>query len=104
MTPEELLSIDARKVRRLQLIVDFAKNLLYQTDEGIERDFALVDSVRKNSISLFPDNELTFFMIYYPRLLRVLVEKYGIEAEYYSHPLNIKFEEFFGGGKNANIQ
>jgi len=98
-----MLNIDAKKARRLQLIVDFAKDLLYQTNEGIERDFKLVDSVRKNSIALFPGDEMTFFMIYYPRLRRVLVEKYGLEAEYYSHPLNFKFEEYFGGIGNENI-
>lgn len=103
MIPEEILNLDAKKARRLQLIVDFTKDLLYQTNEGIERDFKLVDFVRRNSVALFPGDEMTFFLIYYPRLRRVLVEKYGIEAEYYSHPLNIKFEEYFGGTDNENI-
>lgn len=103
MIPEEIYSLDAKKARRLQLIVDFTQSLLYQTNEGIERDFKLIDSVRRNSVALFPGNEMTFFLIYYPRLRRILVEKYGLEAEYYSHPLNFKFEEYFGGTDNENI-
>jgi hypothetical protein len=54
--------------------------------------------------ALFPGMEKTFFLIYFPRLRRVLVEKYGFEAEFYAHPLNTKFEEYFGGAKNEHIQ
>lgn len=109
MRSEEIISNeaykqDAAKTRRLQLIVDFTRNLLYQTNDGIENDFQLVETVRQNSVALFPDKEKTFFLIYYPRLRRVLIEKYGYTAEFYAHPLNTKFEEYFGGTNNAHLQ
>jgi hypothetical protein len=100
----EAYKLDATKTRRLQLMVDFTRNLLYQTNDGIENDFQLVETVRRNSVTLFPDKEKTFFLIYYPRLRRVLIEKYGYTAEFYAHPLNTKFEEYFGGIKNEHIQ
>jgi hypothetical protein len=104
ITSDELYKQDAKNTRRLQLIVDFTRSLLYQTNEGIEHDFQLVETVRRNSVALFPDMEKTFFLIYYPRLRRILVEKYGSEAEFYAHPLNTKFEEYFGGVTNEHIQ
>ena len=104
ITSDESYKQDATKTRRLQLIVDFTRNLLYQTIEGIEHDFQLVETVRRNSVALFPGREKTYFLIYYPRLRRVLVEKYGFEAEFYAHPLNMKFEEYFGEVNNEHIQ
>ena len=104
ITSDESFKQDATNTRRLQLIVDFTRSLLYQTDEGIEHDFQLVETVRRNSVVLFPGKEKTFFLIYFPRLRRVLVEKYGFEAEFYAHPLNTKFEEYFGGANNEYIQ
>lgn len=101
---DEMQKQDALKTRRLQLIVDFTKSLLYQTNDGIDHDFQLVEMVRRNSMSLFPGMEKTFFLIYYPRFRRILVEKYGLKAEFYDHPLNTKFEEYFGGVNNEHIQ
>jgi hypothetical protein len=103
MATDKDILCEKERARRLRFIVDFTKSLLYQTNDGLEYDYSLIDSVRKNAQHLFPNKEKTFFLIYFPRLRRVLVEKYGIEAEYYDHPLNIKFEEYFGGAnENAN--
>jgi|GEM_PF-960048 len=103
MTDKEY-SFWEERAKRLRFIVDFTKNLLYQTDEGIEYDYKLIDGVRENARQLFPSKEKTFFMIYYPKLRRVLVEKYGVGAEYYDHPLNTKFEEYFGSSADNKNQ
>jgi hypothetical protein len=94
---------DDRKARLLRYIVDFTISMIYQSDEGIEKDFSLVDGVRDKAVRFFPGKEKTFFLIYYPRFRRVLVEKYGVKAEYYDHQLNKKFEEYFGGAKNDKV-
>jgi hypothetical protein len=92
-----------RKAQLLRYIVDFTISLIYQSGDGIENDFRLVDAVREKTVKFFPGKEKTFFLIYYPRFRRVLVEKYGLKAEYYDHQLNKKFEEYFGGAKDDKV-
>jgi hypothetical protein len=100
MTTKEAVLKDDKKLRALKVLVDLTFQLLHNTDEGIENDFRIIESARKLTKKWFPENEKTFFLLYFPRFRRVLVEKYGLSAEYYQHSLNTKFEEYFGGTDN----
>lgn len=76
-TEAEILE-EARKIRRLQVVVDMVMNTLQQTDIPVEEAAEMVASTRRYAISLFPDKARTFDLIYRPRFQRVLAEKYKI--------------------------
>jgi len=69
---------EARKVRRLQLVMDMVMSTLRQTDMPIEEASEMVAATRQFALKLFPDKEHTFDLIYRPRLQRILSEKYKI--------------------------
>lgn len=78
MATEVELWEEARKVRKLQLVVDLVMSTLRQTDIPIEEASEMVASTRKLALKLFPDKGHTFDLIYRPRFQRVLSEKYKI--------------------------
>lgn len=69
---------EARKVRRLQFVVDLVMSTLRQTDMPIEEASEMVAATRRLALQLFPDKAHTFDLIYRPRFQRVLAEKYKI--------------------------
>jgi hypothetical protein len=69
---------EARKIRRLQVVVDLVMNTLQQSDIPVEEAAEMVASTRRYALSLFPDKGRTFDLIYRPRFQRILSEKYKI--------------------------
>jgi len=69
---------EARKVRRLQLVMDLVTSTLQQDDLPIEDASEMVAAARQFALNLFPDKAHTFDLIYRPRLQRILSEKYKI--------------------------
>lgn len=69
---------EARKVRRLQLVMDLVTSTLQQEDIPVEEASELVAATRKFALNLFPDKGHTFDLIYRPRLQRILSDKYKI--------------------------
>lgn len=69
---------EARKVRRLQLVMDLVTSTLQQEDIPVEEASELVAATRRYALNLFPDKAHTFDLIYRPRLQRILSEKYKI--------------------------
>jgi hypothetical protein len=67
-----------RKVRRLQIVVGLAMNVIRQSDLPIEEALELVANTRQFALQLFPDKESTYDLIYQPRFRRLLSEKYNI--------------------------
>ncbi len=78
MATEAEIREEASKARRLQIAVDLAISTLRQSDIPVEEAAELVASTRRYALSLFPDKERTFDLIYRPRFQRVLAEKYKI--------------------------
>jgi hypothetical protein len=66
------------KVRRLQIVVDLVTNVLRQSDMTIAEASGLVADTRRFALSLFPDKEATYDLIYAPRFRRILAEKYRL--------------------------
>jgi hypothetical protein len=68
---------EARRVRRLQLVVDLVLNLIRQSDDlPVEEASELVAATRQFALNLFPDKEQTYDLIYQARFRRLLAEKY----------------------------
>ena len=78
-TPEEIAA-EARKVRRLQLMMDLVMNVIRQNDAmPIDEASELVASARRAALNLFPGKELAYDLIYRPRFQRLMREKYRIQ-------------------------
>ena len=77
--PEEIAE-EARKVRRLQLMMDLVMNVISQNDAmPVEEASELVASARRAALNLFPGKELAYDLIYRPRFQRLMAEKYRIQ-------------------------
>ena len=76
MPAEAEILAEARKVRRLQRVVDLGMNVIGQTDMPVEEAAELVAATRQYALRLFPDKEQTYDLIYRPRFQRLLAEKY----------------------------
>ena len=69
---------ESRRLRRLQLLVSLVTSVISQSDLPIEEASELVASTRQAALNLFPGKELTYDLIYRPRLQRLLSEKYHL--------------------------
>jgi len=78
-TPEEIAE-EARRVRRLQMMMDLVLNVIRQNDRmPVEEASELVASARRAALNLFPGKELAYDLIYRPRFQRLMREKYRIQ-------------------------
>ena len=78
-TPEEIAE-EARRVRRLQMMMDLVLNVIRQNETmPIEEASELVASARRAALNLFPGKELAYDLIYRPRFQRLMREKYRIQ-------------------------
>ena len=78
-TPEELQE-EGRKIRRLQMMVNMVMQVIAQdatltVDEAAE----MVADARRAALAMFPDKELAFNLIYWPRLQRLMRERYRMQ-------------------------
>ncbi|HEX5411452.1 MAG TPA: hypothetical protein VFZ27_06280 [Terriglobia bacterium] len=79
MVPTEAeIQEEARKVRRLQLVMDLVTSTLQQEDMPVEQASELIAATRQFALTLFPDKGHTFDLIYRPRLQRIFAEKYRV--------------------------
>lgn len=78
-SPEELKEED-RKIRRLQMMVNMVMQVIAQ-DATLTVDQAseMVSDTRRAALALFPDKELAFNLIYWPRLQRLMRERYRMQ-------------------------
>ncbi len=78
-SPEEIAA-EARKVRRLQMMMDLVLNVIRQDQAmTVEEASELVAAARRAALNLFPEKELAYDLIYRPRFQRLLAEKYRIQ-------------------------
>ena len=75
---EKEIQEENKKVRRLQFMVSLVMNVISQGDLPVEEASELVASTKRAALTLFPDKELAYDLIYKPRLQRLMVEKYRI--------------------------
>jgi hypothetical protein len=71
---------EQRKIRRLQLMMDMVMSVIGQ-DQSLTVDEAaeLVADSKKAALTMFPDKELVYNLIYKPRLQRLMRERFRIQ-------------------------
>lgn len=78
-SPEELLE-ESRKIRRLQMMVNMVMQVIAQDHTlTVEEASEMVADTRKAALVMFPDKELAFDLIYWPRLQRLMRERYRMQ-------------------------
>lgn len=78
-SPEELEE-ERRKIRRLQIVVSMVSQVIAQ-DSSLTVDEAseMVADTRRLALGMFPDKELAFNLIYWPRLQRLMRERFRLQ-------------------------
>ena len=78
-SPEELQE-EARKIRRLQMVVNMVTQCIAQDPTlGVEEASEMVADTRRLALGMFPDKELAFNLIFWPRLQRLMRERYRMQ-------------------------
>jgi hypothetical protein len=78
-TPEELKE-ESRKIRRLQIMVSMVTQVIAQDSSlTVEEASEMVADTRKAALLMFPDKELAFNLIYWPRLQRLMRERFRMQ-------------------------
>lgn len=73
-TPKEMAE-EQKKMQRLRTIVDLTTAMLSQGNLTTPEALKLVTATKKSVLSLFPDKEETFDLIYKPRFERIIKER-----------------------------
>ncbi|HEX8812322.1 MAG TPA: hypothetical protein VF742_10055 [Terracidiphilus sp.] len=78
-SPEELAE-ESRKIRRLQMVVNMVSQVIAQdTTLRVEEASEMVADTRRLALGMFPDKELAFNLIYWPRLQRLMRERFRMQ-------------------------
>ncbi len=78
-SPEELKE-ESRKIRRLQIMMSMVMQVIAQDlTLSVEEASEMVADARKAALIMFPDKELAFDLIYWPRLQRLMRERYRMQ-------------------------
>jgi hypothetical protein len=71
---------ERRKLSRLQRMIDMVISILRQDPNlKLEEANQIVANCKIAALSMFPDKELAFDLIYRPRLQRVLAERFPLQ-------------------------
>ena len=77
--PEELQE-ESRKIRRFQMVMNMVTQVIAQDPTvTVEQASEMVADTRRVALSMFPDKELAFNLIYWPRLQRLMRERYRMQ-------------------------
>lgn len=78
-SPEELKE-ESRKIRRLQIMMNMVMQVIAQDRTlPVEEASEMVADTRRAALAMFPDKELAFNLIYWPRLQRLMRERYRMQ-------------------------
>jgi hypothetical protein len=71
---------EARRLRRLQVMMSMVMSVLSQDpDLTLEEAFEMTANARRAALSMFPDKELAYDILYRPRLQRVINERFRLQ-------------------------
>jgi len=74
------LQEESRKIRRLQIMMNMVMQVIAQDSSlTVEEASEMVADTRKAALLMFPDKELAFNLIYWPRLQRLMRERYRMQ-------------------------
>ena len=78
-TPEERAD-EARRIRRLQLMMNMVMQVIQQDRSlPVEEASKMVADARSAALIMFPDKALAFDLIFWPRLQRLMRERYRMQ-------------------------
>lgn len=78
-SPEELKE-ESRRIRRLQMVVNMVTQVIAQDPKlSVDQASEMVADTRRLALSMFPDKELAFNLIFWPRLQRLMRERYRMQ-------------------------
>ncbi|HEY2858592.1 MAG TPA: hypothetical protein VGJ21_09255 [Terracidiphilus sp.] len=78
-SPEELQE-ESRKIRRLQMVVSMVTQVIAQDSSlTLEEASEMVADTRRVALGMFPDKELAFNLIYWPRMQRLMRERFRMQ-------------------------
>jgi hypothetical protein len=78
-TPEEKAE-EARRIRRLQLMMNMVMQVIQQDHSlPVEQASEMVADARRAALAMFPDKALAFDLIFWPRLQRLMRERYRMQ-------------------------
>ena len=71
---------ESRRIRRLQLMMTMVMQVIQQ-DRGmpVEQASEMVADARRAALAMFPDKALAFDLIFWPRLQRLMRERYRMQ-------------------------
>ena len=70
---------EARRLRRLQVMMSMVMSVLGQDpDLTLEEAAEMAANARRAALSMFPDKELAYDIIYRPRLQRLMNERFRL--------------------------
>lgn len=75
---EELIREEEKKMRRLRLIVNLAESVLMQSDLSLPEALQMLEDAKRAALTLFPDKEFVYDLVYTPRFRRILDERFTI--------------------------
>ncbi len=76
---KEKLMEEERNMRRLRFVVDLAQAILMQqTDLTLREAFDIMQDTKKAALSLFPDKESVYELIYTPKFRKIISERFVI--------------------------
>jgi hypothetical protein len=73
---------EEKNMRRLRLVVDLAQAVLMQSDLTLQESLDLMENTKKAALSLFPDKEAVYDLVYTPRFRRIIEERFTIPGTY----------------------
>jgi hypothetical protein len=77
---QEELREEQKKIRRLQMMMNMVMSVISQDDTlTVDEAAELVADSRRAALTMFPDKELAYNLIYKPRLQRLMRERYRIQ-------------------------
>ena len=79
MPSDEAIQEESKRIRRLQFTVRLVMNVISQGNLPFEEASELVAATRRVALTLFPDKEKTYDLLYKPRLQHLLMEKYHLQ-------------------------
>ncbi|HEY3707019.1 MAG TPA: hypothetical protein VGL22_18310 [Terracidiphilus sp.] len=78
-SPEDLQE-ENRKIRRLQMVVNMVTQVIAQDSSlSVEEASEMVADTRRVALGMFPEKELAFNLIYWPRLQRLMRERFRMQ-------------------------
>lgn len=75
---DKLIEEEEKRMRRLRFLVDLAQAVLMQSSLTLDEAYKVIEDTKRAALSLFPDKEDVYDLIYTPRFHRIIVERFTI--------------------------